>query len=122
MMSLVIGVLIFLLGVVIVISPARITDYLRKYKNHAALRIAAVIARLLIGILLVSQADSSRFPLVIKLIGGFSIIAAVVLWLMGSRNFHRLMSWTLSRANLYMRAGGVIGVVLGAFIVFAFYR
>ena len=121
-MSLLIGVLIFLLGVVIVISPARITDYLRKYKNHAALRIAAVIARLLIGILLVSQADSSRFPLVIKLIGGVSIIAAVVLWLMGSRNFHRLMSWTLSRANLYMRAGGVIGVVLGAFIVFAFYR
>lgn len=122
MMSLLIGVLIFLVGVVVIVNPARITDYLQKYKTRSALRIAAVIARLLIGILLVSQADSSRFPLAVKLIGGVSIIAALILWLMGSQNFHRLMSWTLNRANLYMRGGGVIGVVLGAFIVYAFYR
>jgi len=122
--SLIIGVVIFLVGVVIIISPDKITNYLRKYQHHSALRlrIAAVVARFLIGVLLVSQADLSKFPLAIKLIGWVSIVAAVVLLVMGSQNFQRLMSWALSKANLYMRVGGVVGIALGAFIAYAFYR
>ena len=122
LVAITIGILIFTVGAAIIVNPAYFSHFLHKYQNWPTLRVFAVIVRLLVGILLVSAADLSRFPLVIKSIGWISIVAAASLMLMGPQNFQRLMTWALKAENPYMRVGGVVGVALGVFIVYAFYR
>jgi len=116
-----IGTLIFLVAVVVIVNPAYISRVLRKHQQRPALRWAAVIVRLLVGVLLLSLADLSRFPLAIKSIAWISILAAVFLLLSGQDKFQQLVLWALNRENLFMRAGGVVGMVLGVFVVYAFY-
>jgi len=116
----VLGALTFLAGVIIVINPEVIFGYLRDNLDKIELHVLAVVVRLLLGALLIFQSDVSRFPLVIEVIGWLSIAAALLLAIMGRRNFNRLMSWALSLSKRFGRAGGVIAVAFGAFIVHAF--
>jgi len=84
------GALTFLAGVIIVINPEVIFGYLRDNLDKIELHVLAVVVRLLLGALLIFQSDVSRFPLVIEVIGWLSIAAALLLAIMGRRNFNRL--------------------------------
>jgi hypothetical protein len=114
------GTLTLLAGIVIVINPEAIFGYLRNNLDKPGLHILAVVIRLVLGALLVYQSDLSKFPLVIEIIGWLSIVAAIVLALMGRRNFNRLMSWALSLVKPVGRVGGVLAAAFGAFLIYAF--
>ena len=114
------GVLTLLAGMVIVVNPDSVFGLLKQHVGSLALHVLAVGVRVLIGILLILEAESSRFPLVIEVIGWLSIIAAVVFALIGRCRFQRLMRWALSLAKPYGRIGGIIAIGFGAFIVYAF--
>ncbi|MFW2438551.1 MAG: hypothetical protein ACN4GR_04185 [Arenicellales bacterium] len=86
---LIIATLIFLAGVVIIINPEYIFGFLRTNIERLELHILAVVARLVVGALLIDQSSVSRFPLAIEIIGWLSVVAAIVLALMGRRNFKR---------------------------------
>jgi hypothetical protein len=114
------GTLTLLAGIVIVINPEAIFGYLRNNLDKPGLHILAVVVRLVLGALLVYQSDLSKFPLIIEIIGWLSIVAAIVLALMGRRNFNRLMSWALSLVKPVGRVGGVLAAAFGAFLIYAF--
>jgi hypothetical protein len=76
--------------------------------------------RLVLGALLVTQADLSRFPLTIELLGWLAIVAALVLAAIGRRNFQRLLVWVLSVMAPFQRAAGVFAAGFGAFLIYAF--
>ncbi|MES9993659.1 MAG: hypothetical protein ABW098_17050 [Candidatus Thiodiazotropha sp.] len=114
------GLLILLTGVIILITPEVIIRPLRDYSDKLSLHIVAVAARLILGVLLVSESEASRYPILIEILGWLSIIAAVVLALIGRTNFKRLMTWALSLVDTYGRAGGVLASLFGVFIVYAF--
>ena len=114
------GVLMLLAGIIIVINPEVIFGFLRNNVERPGLHILAVVVRLVLGVLLIYQSTISRFPFVIELIGWISIVAAVFLAVMGRRNFKRLMSWALSLVKPVGRAGGILAVAFGAFLIYAF--
>ena len=114
------GALTLLAGIVIAINPEVIFGFLRKNLDKLALHILAVVVRLVLGVLLIYQSDVSKFPFVIEIIGWLSIVAAIVLAVMGRRYFNRLMSWALSFVKTSGRVGGVLAMAFGAFLIYAF--
>ena len=114
------GTLTLLAGTVIVINPEVIFGFLRNNLDRVELHILAVVVRIVLGVLLIYQSSISKFPFVIVIIGWLSIVAAIILAVMGRRNFNRLMSWALSLARPIARFGGVIAMAFGAFLIYAF--
>jgi len=116
----ILAVLILLAGIVMVINPQGIIGYLRNNSDKLLIHILAVVVRLILGALLITQSNISKFPLLIEVIGWLSIIAALFLAVMGRQNFKRLMSWALSFLKPYGRVGGVFAGAFGAFLIYAF--
>lgn len=114
------GALTLLAGIVIIINPEFIFGFLRKNLDNLVLHILAVVVRLVIGALLIYQSGISKFPFVIEVIGWLSIVAAIIMAVIGRRNFNRLMSWALSLSQPLGRVGGVLAVAFGAFLIYAF--
>jgi len=114
------GALTLLAGIIILINPEIIFRYLRNNLDRLSLHITAVVVRIVLGVLLIIQADISRFPMVIAILGWLSIVAALTFAVIGRRNFTRLMSWALSLSIPFGRFGGVIAAAFGAFLIYAF--
>ena len=114
------GALILLAGVVIVINPEIIFGYLRSNIDRLSIHILAVVVRLLIGALLISQSSLSKYPVAIEILGWLSIVAALSLAVMGRHNFHRLMSWALTFLKPFGRVGGIFAAAFGGFIIYSF--
>ena len=114
------GALTLLAGIVIVINPEFIFGFLRSNLDKLVIHILAVVVRFVLGILLIYQSSLSKFPLIIEVIGWLSIVAAIILAVIGCRNFNRLMSWALSLSMPFGRVGGVFAVGFGAFLIYAF--
>ncbi len=116
----IVGALTFLAGVVILISPEVIYGYLRSNIDKLTIHILAVVVRLIIGALLISQSSLSKYPLVIEILGWLSIVAALSLAAMGRHNFQRLISWALTFVNPYGRAAGIFAAAFGGFLIYVF--
>jgi len=114
------GTLILFAGLVIAVNPDVIFGFLRNNLDKPGLHFVAVVVRLVLGVLLISQSSISKFPFVIEFIGWLSVGAAVILAVMGRYNFKRLMSWALSLVGPVGRAGGILAVAFGAFLIHAF--
>ena len=112
--------LIFLSGLIILVSPEIIFGYLRRNVEQPAIHILAVSVRLVFGVLLILESDVSKYPLVIEIIGWLSIVAAISLAFMGRQNFLRLMAWALNFLKPYGRVGGLIAAGFSGFLVYAF--
>ena len=114
------GALTLLAGIVIVINPEIIFGFLRKNIDKLGLYILASVLRIVLGVILITQSNVSKFPQVIEILGWLSIIAAILLAIIGRRNFNRLMSWALSFVKTFGRVGGVLAMAFGAFLIYAF--
>jgi len=114
------GALTLLAGIVIIINPEVIFDFLRNNLDKIGVHILAIVVRLILGILLIYQSNVSKFPFVIEIIGWLSIVAAISLSVIGRRNFNRLMSWALSFVKPFGRVGDFLAATFGAFLIYAF--
>ncbi len=114
------GTLTFLAGVIMLIHPKGIFNFLSNYSEKRSLHILAVVVRLILGALLLYQSRNSRFPPAIEIIGWLSIAAAVTFALIGRRNFKRLMTWALSLSKPIYRLSGFVAMGFGAFLVYSF--
>ena len=112
--------LTLLAGIVIFINPEVIFGYLRSNLNKLVIHVLAVVVRLIIGALLISQSSLSKFPLVVEVLGWLSVVAALSLAAMGRHNFHRLMLWALTFLKPYGRVGGIFAAAFGGFLIYAF--
>ncbi|MCA9229137.1 MAG: hypothetical protein KDA57_00685 [Planctomycetales bacterium] len=113
------GVLILMLGVVIVVKPEYLFDMFRKYADSFRFQVLAVLTRLALGGALLMAADESKFPIALQVIGGISILAAIVFALMSRVRFKRLLRWALGFAPSFTRIAGVVATLLGGFLVYA---
>ena len=114
------GAVILIAGIIIIFNPDYIFGFLKKHIAKLGMHIAAIVIRLLLGALFISQAGVSKYPLTMEIIGWISIVAAIILAVIGRKNFNGIMSWALSLAKPFGRLGGVIVVCFGAFLIYAF--
>jgi len=120
LMIIIFGALTLLAGILILIDPETVFGFLRNNLDRLELQILAVVVRLVLGILLISQSGISKFPFAVEIIGWASIVAALFMGVMGRHNFKRLMSWALSLVKPVGRIGGILAMAFGAFLVYAF--
>lgn len=114
------GLLMQLIGVLLVINPEIIFKVLRNSSQQLWLHISAVGVRLLLGVLLIYQADDSKLPLTMTIIGWIAVIAALVFTVMGRKNFQNLVLWAFSLMNGYGRIAGIFALFFGAGLIYAF--
>ena len=112
--------MIFLASVIIVVDPEIIFGLVRNNLEKVSLHVLAIGIRLFIGILLIQYAAESKFPTIIEIMGWFSLAAGVVFSVIGRRHFLSLVSWAFSLLKPYGRIGGVMGILFGGFLIYAF--
>ena len=112
--------LMIVAGIVLLLNPNTIFEFLSKNSSQVAIHVVAVISRLLVGTLLIAQSGLSRFPLAIELLGWLFISAGLFLAIMGRRNFRQLMSLVLAKFKPLGRPAGVVAMAFGGFLIFSF--
>lgn len=116
---LILGALIFLIGVAVLIRPKSVFDWLGSYSKSLGTHVMAVATRVVLGVALIMYAAQSRYPHVLEVLGWIAVAAAVILALMGRSNFRKLMDWAMQFAVSYGRIAGALAIVFGGFLVYA---
>jgi predicted transporter len=79
---------------------------------------AAVIVRLLLGVLLIFAAPDARFPVVFKALGALFIVAAIVIPFVGRTRLSALMNWFALRSPSLVRLWLLLGMAFGGFLIY----
>jgi len=116
---LIFSALTFLAGIAITIKPKTIFRFLDGYSELFVMHVMAVILRLIIAVALISCSAQSKFSITLQIIGWLSLVAAIILALIGRQRFKALINWVVSIAPLYHHLGGFVTMVLGGFLFFA---
>lgn len=106
-------------GVIIAINPETVFGLIRKHMASMGMHVLAVIVRVILGIALILCAAESKFPAAIEVIGWITLVAALVMGIMGHTNFKRLMAWALGVPSSFRRIGGLLAALFGGFLVYA---
>ncbi len=114
------GGLIFLAGILLIINPGVLFNELQENSDKLWQQIAAVAVRLLLGALFIYQANDSKYPVAIEVIGWLTVFVAIVFAVIGRKNFTNLIIWATSLMQPLARIGGVLAICLGSFLIYAF--
>ena len=79
----------------------------------------AVIVRLVLGSALIVVAPASRFPVVFQVLGLLTIVAAIVVALMGRERIRRFLAWFSERFSApVIRLWLLFGIAFAGFLVY----
>ncbi|WP_068545320.1 hypothetical protein [Thalassotalea crassostreae] len=116
----ILGALIVFAGVLLVIKPLIIIGYLKSHKDSLWLYLSAIIVRVIVGYLLIVFAKHSIYPAAITVIGWIAVVAALAFLVMGRAKFTLLLTWLINSAMGYARLMGILAIIFGSFILYAF--
>ena len=111
------GVLICLAGLTILIVPEKFKNIMNRWTGQPRF-LFAVIVRVVLGAILLSEAANLKFPLAMKIIGAISILAAVVLLLVGQERMDRFIDWWMRMSDNLLRFWSIFAFVFGAFLIY----
>jgi len=114
------GVLLVFAGFLLILNSDFFFRFLNKNVEKLWIYVAAVIVRIIFGGILIYSSSYSKFPLVISILGWMIVIAAVILLVIGRKNFEKLVLWVISVFKPYGRIGGLFSVGFGSFLIYAF--
>jgi hypothetical protein len=81
---------------------------------------AIAVLRIAIGLLFVLAAPSSRAPRTLRVLGLIVIVAGLTTPWFGVARGRAVLNWLASAGPLLMRLDAVVGMALGAFLVYVF--
>ncbi len=112
------GVTFVLMGLWIVAFPDQLVSIV-DWESRQGLYVAAGM-RILTGLVLVVSAPSTRYPRGLRIWGGLVLVAGLGLLLVPLDLWAGLIRWWLvDKLGLYRVFGGIVGMLLGAFLVHA---
>ena len=119
------GTFFVLTGIILIINPSIVFGLFNDTSDNILVYIGAIVARIILGSLLIYISSFSKYPLVMFIFGLYIIIQAIVSAVIGWNRFSRFLSWILLKtepfAEPFCRAGGVMSVCFGVFIIYAIY-
>ena len=118
MLATILGFLMMLLGLSALLVPDRVLPFARFATTAKGVYVAAAI-RLLIGLNLLMAAAGSRFPVVLRVLGGLAILGGIATLVIGVAGAQRIAEQILPYATAAIRGIGAFLVVIGAFVVYA---
>ena len=125
MISTISKVIIFLFGAATCVvcalgiyAPNRLIEKVKSIWGKSWGIYAAVIVRLILGALLIIAAPDARFPVVFKVLGWLSIIAAILIPSLGRTRLDRLINWFTALPSSLVRFWLLFGIAFGGFLIF----
>ena len=113
-----VGILITAVGVVIAVAPKWFVDWMSSL-DPGVLFWFGILARVSIGILFLLAAPSCRLPLVVQVVGVFSLIAALTMFVAGQARLASFTTWVLGRPQALIRSWSVVAVGFGMLLIYA---
>lgn len=107
-------------GIGLIFKPDLLFEFLKSQSNNLSLHIFAIVIRLFLGFLLIYFSEMSKYPLIMEVVGWVIILAAIVLILMGRKNFKRLIEWAATFFKPYSFIGGLLAIAFGGFLIYSF--
>ena len=111
------GVLICLGGLTILILPEKFKNIMNRWTGQPRF-LFAVIIRVVLGAILLSEAANLKFPLAMKIIGAIIILAAVVLLLVGQERMDRFINWWMKQSENVFQVASVLAIAFGGFFIY----
>ena len=118
MLATILGFLMMLLGLSALLVPDRVLPFARFTTTANGVYVAAAI-RLLIGLILLMAAASSRFPIVLRVFGGLAILGGIATLVIGAAGAQRIADQIPPYVTTAIRGIGAFVMILGAFVVYA---
>lgn len=112
------GVLVAGVGLLGVIRPDRLMAWISQWRGASRLWFAAGL-RLVLGVVLLLAAPQCRAPEVIRILGWITLVAALLLPLLGARRFDAFVDWWLAREPGFIRTWSLLAVAVGGFLIYA---
>ena len=114
------AVFFILVGISLLIKPDLLMGFLSTNADNEVIYWIAIISRIVVGALLFFAAAQSRFPTVMRVIGGLIVLAAVVFLFMGSSDFSGMLSGVISQVGSLTIASGILTIAIGGLLYYAF--
>ena len=111
------GVLIALLGATGLISPSTLLGMVESVWRTRRGLYGVVALRFCIGVVLVVAAPECRHPVALRVLGGISIVAAMLVPVIGLARVRALVNWWAARPPLFIRAWAVVAIAFGGFLI-----
>ena len=116
------GVLMLFAGIVLLINPEIIIDWIANNKENTSLYLAAIVVRFVFGILFIIAAKESKYPQVFKIFGTLFIIAAIIFVFMGQKSFQNFINSLIPDVTPFAPVAGLLSIAFGGFLIYAFSR
>lgn len=112
-----IGLLMIFFSSIMAASPAAWSRGILAFAAKPYFHVLEITSRLMLGGVLFYFADSTMYPLVIKIVGGVFIFAGLFLIAAGSKRHREFAARSANFLKLF-RPAGIAGVIFGAFIIY----
>ena len=113
----VLGVVIAVIGVVGLADPRSLIKLVQHWQSPARFGFAVAI-RVVLGVVFLAVAPDCRAPLVVRIVGVVSIVAAIAILILGRARLDAFIEWWLRRPAL-LRLSATMAIACGALLVYA---
>ena len=114
----IVGAFILLIGAIVLIAPGKMRQMLSALVEKDRFLIAAVF-RIVVGVLFLIAAQSTRAPMFVTVVGVIMIMRGVMIPLLGKARLKALVAWFLLKGNSVIRVWGIMAAAFGAALVWA---
>ena len=114
----VLGVVIALIGVMGVANPRSLNKLVQRWQSPARFGFAVVI-RVVLGVVFLAVAPDFRAPLVVRIVGVISVVAALAILIVGRVRLDAFIEWWLRRSPALLRLWATVAIAFGALLVYA---
>ena len=106
-------------GIILLIYPEFIIGWIEDNKENTSLYVSAIIVRLVLGVLFIVTASSSKYPVAFKFFGYLFILISIIFVFIGHDSFQRLLTSLIPDVEPYAPLSGVLSIIFGGFIIYA---
>jgi len=115
---LLLGLFVAAMGALALLTP-RLGNALAEMFRGGSGLCAATAIRLALGGGLLWVADTSRAPMILRLLGGLILLVGVITPLIGLKWHQRMIDWWLSAGTTVQRVWGTVSLAFGVFLIYA---
>ncbi len=117
-LALLVGLVMLVIGVLGFIVPGATLLLAHDAATPIGLYVAGIV-RVAIGLVLLAVAPVSRFPVAMRVLGGFIFLAGLVTPLVGVARARTMVDWWAAQGPAIMRLWSLVAVALGVFVALA---
>jgi len=115
---LLLGLFVAAMGALALLTP-RLGNALAEMFRGGSGLCAATAIRLALGGGLWWLADTSRAPMIFRVLGGLILLVGVITPLIGLKWHQRMIDWWLSAGTTVQRVWGAVSLAFGVFLIYA---